>query len=487
MPSLAQSIKRQFKDPHSIGWWAFFAGIALVYHWYSQWDWLWLPLFNDEFYYATPEILGLGIFRWPEYSFGHPPGWHWINWIFYMTFGYSTTLARTVGLIFSSLTLIVFSYWAFRNSRIFLSVFVLLIILGNEYFYIYSAHNQPLLATTLFGFLALFALERRNLLAFFYLVTLSILVRESSLVFLPAALAILPNKKMLRFLLLPIAILFTFYLWSVLALGDSPFNPQMNVVLRSGQSIFIFELNHILRYFEILFLKNLLGFPVFVAFGFICFLRSGFRGNWNTLAIAFLFVFLFDSLFFALYRDQDVRNTLVSTMALMLFTIVSLSDQYWFPKNALVSATLFFAALCFVLFPRPISSQKSEQLAIVEVVKELSPILLQAKHRKTNIDIVSTNPFTQYLRHPYMGMVAEEIPVRWHGGSVGATQIGRPDLLVIPTKGFDNFATRELKAFAENNPDFVKVKVALSNDERVEAELYSRSDLGILNQEEKGQ
>lgn len=469
-------MKSSLLNPKSVGCWLFSILLALAYHSHSQWDWLHLPLFNDEFYYATPQVLGLGIFHWPEYSFGHPPGWHLINWFFYTFLGYSPELARSIGLFFSSLTLVILSYWTLRKTNTFLSVAVCLCTLGNEYFYIYSAHNQPLLTTSLFGFLSLILLHQRNILAFFYLVTFSILLRESSLVFLPAAFVLFPNKKFLRMLLLPILILAGFYLWSVLALGDSPFNPQMTVVMRSGQSMFVFDWQHFVRYFQILFFENLLLFPYLVGAGALVFLRKGLKGSWDSLALAFLIVFLLDSGFFLLYRDQDVRNTLVSSFALILFSVISLSDQRWLPKQSIFSPLFLILALLVFLVPRPMSSQKQDQIAVSEVIRSVSPPLVTAKHLNPKIDIVTTNPITQYLRHSYMGMVTVDIPVRWHGGSTGATKIGAPEILVIPTKGFNNFAIRELLAFVQSDSRYKKVNSSKSLDQRIEIETYFRDD-----------
>ncbi len=476
MQTWRDSLRSSLFSTQSVGCWVFSIILALGYHGYSQWDWLHLPLFNDEFYYATPQVLGLGIFHWPEYSFGHPPGWHLINWLFYSTFGYSTGLARSVGLLFSSLTVVVLSYWTLRQTNTLLSVLVCLCILGNEYFYIYSAHNQPLLATSLFGFLALFFLHKRNILAFFYFVTFSILLRESSLVFLPAAFVLFSNKKFLRLLLLPIVVVVGFYLWSVLALVDSPFNPQMTVVMRSGQSMFVFDWQHVLRYFYILFFENLPLFPYLIAAGILSFFINGYHGRWNTLSATFFMVFLFDSLFFAFYRDQDVRNTLISSLALLLFAVTTISENTWIPKKSAYSLPLLFICLFLFLIPRPESHQKQELVAVTEVIQTLAPDLERARSIDPQIDIVTTNPFTQYLRHSYMGMVKNDIPVRWHGGSAGATSIGSPEILVIPTKGFDNFAIQELRSFIQGNSQYNEMKNIVSNNKMVEIASFIRTD-----------
>jgi hypothetical protein len=455
-------------------------GCALLFHWYGQWEWIYQPLFNDEQYYASPLVLSRGIFSWPLYSFGHPPGWPFLNWIMFQLFGASAVVARAVGLAASTGFLFVLPWLLYRSAGILPAAIFLLGIFGNGYFQDFSAHNHPIIATSLFGFAALFFFAHSRYLAFLFSIIFAILIRESSLVFLLAALLLRPQKTTLKLIAPPILLLGLSYGWSFFLLNKAPVNPQMEAVFNSGQSIFIFTLPKILHFYQTLLLLNGWPFAISLILGVAAFFYRGGQAKSPRILLALLAVFLVDSIFFALYRDSDSRNFFISSVALWLFSSINIGnfirERFFFFSSRYVLPA-FLVGLIF-LFPQAENANLLEQKETALAIRKLALKIQELKESNSTIDIVSTNPFTYYFNEPYMGYVPTGLKIRWHGGMTGTTQIQNPDGIVLPLSGYENPITEEMKRFIQAHSDHYELQQVESVPIRqVSLALYVRKKL----------
>ena len=84
------------------------------------------------------------------------------------------------------------------------------------------------------------------------------------------------------------------------------------------------------------------------------------------------------------------------------------------------------------------------------------------------------------LNKPYLGFVKNKIDVRQHGITLGATQIGTPDVVIFKNDTpeiYDN----DLKRFSENNNDYMLGRSFNLDDGHLKVDVYLRKKILLEN------
>lgn len=400
-----------------------FAFIAVASHLLIHKNFFQLPLVEDETYYGNLAVLN-SLLNWAEYSFGHPPGWHFLHALLYKTLGAKPETVRLLGLSFSTgLLLLIFALGWFRKQMLAASV-IMLMVASHEYVRDFGSFNHPVIATSLFGFAALFLADRKKWLAFSLTLAAAIAIRESALAFVIASLFLMDSKKQLKYLILPCALFAGTYIWCFIAESGLLLNGQVKIMLESGQAPFTFSLdklnghiNLILQLFPVSFiLLALIGVPA---------IHSSRKFTWTPLASALLTVFFLHAVFFGLYTELGLRITFIAGMALCFLVFHWLETEpqkHWVKPFVLLLAGIVTSAQLTNWAQNPTQNLLALQDS-ARIHRSLSGLLKPLIRRHQDLIIMTTNPYHSYLETPAYGYTDESIVAHWYGGSPGFMEL----------------------------------------------------------------
>ena len=428
-----------------------FAFLALACHFLIQWNFLSLPLSGDEGYYANPEVM-TSLWNWPEYSFGHPPGWHYIHALVFTIMDLSAEAVRSLGLFFSTLFLIsIFVIGWFRKQLLAASV-LMLMIAGHEYVRDFGSFNFPVIATALFGFSALFLADHKKWLAFSVALTMAVFIRESALAFVVASLFFIDSKKNLKFVLAPAGFFALTYIWYFASKGGLLLNKQVDIMVKSGETPFTFTLEKLSSHIHLILQLFPAGFLVLALVGVPLILLSSKRAEWSPLTSALLTVFTLHTLFFGFYTELGYRVTFVAAMALAFLVYHWTESQ---PDRPNVKPLILLLAGVVTAFQLINWSQsqspklltlKDEAQVHRAMVGLLEPLILSNE----DLIIVTTNPYHEYLTFPWHGYTSQPIVAHWYGGSPGYMKLRDFDVGIVH-QPLDWWPEQDIYNYAQDN------------------------------------
>ena len=376
-----------------------------------------LPLINfDEMYYVN-----LGIFEsfsaWTHISYGHPPGWNFLNGVVFSIFGNSPTVVHSVGLTCSILSIITLLFTLSRIWTIPVSFLCVTLIFSNRYFLKFCALNHPVIAASTCGFLSLLFLREKKYIFFTIFITCSLLIRESSLVFIVAGIFMKKNTKVIKHCLIPLGVFFLFYLQYFLVHDKIMINNAIRHTLEQSDpeynSVFIFEISHALKFFSSIFYpsNNPFLYIIIIMIIPVFFLKKNFVSlKREPLFISFLTVFILHSLIFSFYALwPQSKNTFFSSTALILLVGILLSSIKQ-PKR--ISSLILFS-LSIIIWIQSLAELKS-QIKSTETFKRLTPLvkdlgldLSTLRKNYEGLRILSYDRIASWMNHPDIGFIKE--------------------------------------------------------------------------------
>lgn len=429
-----------------------------LYCFITKLKYLAIPLIEDEVYYARNGIFS-SINEWVNLSFGHPPGWNLIFGVAYQFLPPTSYTAHLTALLINSMAIAFTFYSLCKIQPRSTSLLATFLIISHPYFLTASSLSHPVILATLLGIIALIHLSLEDWIIYSIFISLAVVVRESAIVFAASALIVLGLKRKPKFyltVLAPILVLAFFYAWNYLAKDNLLLNPAMRDHISHHQSLFNYNYQHIRHYLVDHYLRMMplsiwvILIPTLVA-------HSLYRKRVTAVLIPTQLILLLTALlhftFFALYPDRALRNQFMSASCLMLFTVIYFSDIGVRVVNNLklrsvcklvITIAVIFSSYHYINNHWSLINSSTR---IANNIKEVSSYLLKQFPNIDNLDIVSSNPLTQYFENPELGYTKTAILMRSHGGQPGQTQIGDPDLIIIANNYLGTFAFDELKSF----------------------------------------
>ncbi len=444
---------------------------------FTKYEFLQLPLIGDENYYAKPNVFA-SLSKWTEISFGHPPGWNLLNGVVYLFFGYSPGIAHWIGLICSTLSLIALFHVSSQIWSVSISLFAITAIFNQTYFLNHNSLNHPIITAAACGFLSLFFLNKKRYQAFSFFSTLAVFLRESSLIFVAAGCLMRRDKKTLASSLFPLILLLITYGWYYLEKNQLMLNTQVRIGLENSQPFITLDYNHFTEFYIDSIFQSLHPIIIGLIPLILIYIVLKFRQIFTPLTLALLTVFIGHSLFFALYADNEIRDTYFSATAMILIICAIMAQTNEFKKYLPFLLLPFSLIFTFNSISKINSPDFELRLFQEEVplVRNVEKYLHTLPTQKKDIDIVSTNPLSNYLNDSYLGFVKEGNQIRWHGGAPGSTQLGNPDIIIIPLY-MDNFAIDDLKKLSKNKSAYKLSKSFPRKDGTNVVDIYIKNEL----------
>ena len=434
---------------------------------------LFLPLMNDEWYYAHSETFS-EVSKWTEISFGHPPGWNFLCGIMYIIFGQSPTVAHFLGIVCSLLSLIIVIVITGHIFGTSLAFFLFSSLVSHPYFLSSYSLSEPVITASHLGFLSLLALRKENYLLYALLTTCSVTLRESGLVFVIAGIMMQRNKKSLIYSIFPIATLFFFYIWYFIERNTI----MMNFSIDDINPLFIFNKDHIFSFYNDLFRSTqpwIYGIT-FLLIPSILTKEFSIRFKEHPILIAFVIVFILHSLFFALYSGTHFRNTYYSWMAFICFIIF----LFFALKPLKASPVILLIPLSLLIWKSNIQHLKDSNLSFnieknkTNIMKELSIDISLIKKKYPDINILTQFPIPGDLTFPHIGYIKEKVDVSDIYTCIisnsTSLECQRPDIIILINQTGDQKFSKILKEMA------VKLSyknIKTYNSSNVTAEIYS--------------
>ncbi len=416
------------------------------------------PLVNDEIYYANT-IFEEGIGAWKYHSFGHPPGWLILNALNYKL--------RQVGPFFSR---------TFVFTLVWLSLLLLhrllrefykddirpILVLSTLFSYAYTATalvtNHPVLVASLLGCSGLILISSvngelvslKNKVAAFVLLAGAICIRESAIVFLIGALPLLWRRKNKYFILFQLLLFFSYYGVYYQLNDDILLNDQMRIVRDEGKSILIFSFLKVGTFLRDVFLGQF-SWPtlVLILLALIPFAKKSFFNLFKFKTIAFLISGLLHVSFFMFYRDNGMRNSMMSVLPLIIWWGGVL--QYERKPIYKLGIGLLIGINLYAFFSNIERVVDKRLVAAKEMKTELGRVENFLKENALNEKLIlTTNPYHHYLENPGYGYVQNGLRTQWYGGVDTMKLDSKASIVLIPMN-LENFATEKLREFSQIN------------------------------------
>ena len=440
----------------------FLWGLGLVFFFfliYLKYPYLAFPLLDDEFFYARPGVFDY-FSAWTDICFGHPPGWNLLNGIIFSIFGYSPFVAHWTALLASSLSLVAILIILGRSYPVSLSFFIVSLIASHRYFLESFSHSHPVILSAHMGFLALLVLKEKKYKTFAALVTCSVLLRESGLVFAVAGFLMERNIKILKYSLFPIVSFLIVHIWYFLVQGKAMINgyvEQLMMIYPEVNPAFTFDLCHMIGFYKYFMFDQIHIFStaifLILPFFFKKFKHSPFA--WGLLVVFFL-----HSLFFSLYTHQAIRSSYFSGSAIALLGLIplysfrkNLMKKSWFPLILLpYIAYIWHSNLSLLNDPGTELNNYGRVLpAIREFVSDMDT--LRGKHPEEYIKIMTVFPIDKALRSPHIGFVERpyhHVFSAWYGEKTRLPD-PPPDVIAITIDFGDRPRSKLLRELAEQH------------------------------------
>lgn len=385
----------------------------------------------DEGYYGNPAVMK-SFLDWPEYSFGHPPGWHYVHALVYSVLGMKAESLRILGLFFStSFLLFIFSIGWIKNQLLPASVLMLFVV-GHEYFRDFASFNHPVIATTLLGLAALFLAERKKWLAFSICLTLAIFLRESALAFVVASAFLLNSKNQIKYLIPPVGLFVFTYLWAYASKQILLMNNQVGIMLASGQAPFTFTFEKLGSHIHFILQLFPASFLVFALIGVPAVLIVK-KQQWSPLASALLTVFTLHTLFFGFYTELGLRVTFIAAMALAFLVYLwmeSDSKRHWVHSITLLLAGITTSFLLIHWAQNP-TDRWARAMDEATVHRSMAQLIEPLVRNNKDLVILATNPYHEYLMFPWQGYTDFPMEAHWYGGSPGYMKLRDFDVGIV--------------------------------------------------------
>ena len=436
----------------------FLSGLGLVFFFfliYLKYPYLAFPLLDDEFYYAKPGVFDY-FSAWTDICFGHPPGWNLLNGIIFSIFGYSPFVAHWTALLASSLSLVAILIILGRSYPVSLSFFIVSLIASHRYFLESFSHSHPVILSAHMGFLALLVLKEKKYKTFAALVTCSVLLRESGLVFAVAGFLMERNIKILKYSLFPIVSFLIVHIWYFLAQGKVMINGYVEAMAKTT-STFTFDLQHMMGFYEH-FIFDQVHISTITILLLLPFFFEKFKHN--PFAWGLLVIFLLHSLFFSLYTHQAIRSSYFSGSAIALLGLIplysfrkNLMKKSWFPLILLPYIAYIWHSNLSLLNDSGMELNNYGRVlpAIREFVSDMDT--LRRKHPEGNIKIMTVYPIDKSLQFPHVGFVERpyhHILSAWAGEKTRLPD-PPPDVIAITIDFGDRPRSKLLRKLAEQH------------------------------------
>lgn len=381
-------------------------------------DYMSLPLTNDEFYYAAPGLFN-SLNSWTQISFGHPPGWNFIINVSYAIFGQSPFVAHITTLILNSLLFSLLLFEIAKITSIYAAIIPVLLIFNHAHFSQAIILAFPVIISSLAGALALIKYYNKKYISFVIFITIAILIRESALIFLAAPIFINFMFKKLKYSLIPILSISSFYLWHFIVKEKLLLNHAVNHVSGMGVKAVSFDINKtILFYIEYiagsLSLEYKLYIPVIIFSLSIIAIFT--KNDHRKLITGLLFCFIVHALFFSAYYHWEFRDSFMSSVALFCTLPFILNQLLKVEKVKSISHIVVISISVLLIISYSNANNRTINSADLRLTQyELSKNIekkFQTSMKDLNnkhISIIIHSEFSQYLKNPYMGHVKEKI------------------------------------------------------------------------------
>ena len=304
-------------------------------------------------------------------------------------------------------------------------------------------------------------------MVFAILSTLAVLFRESSVAFVIAGIVMQRDRKVLKYSLIPIAVLVIVYGWYYIEQNQLMLNTHMKDIMETkGASFLIFDLRHYINFYLFSFNSIHLVLRILILMTGLLFVLR-FKKSFSLLALGFFTVFIVHINFFAFYPEIMYRDTYFSFGALILTACAIIAKKDY---GKYVTPLLLIPSMIFLLHyslqkmnspDHHLRIQKNKAPLIINLGKYLDGLQSQYGH----LDMVSNSSLKHMLEMPHMGYVKNEINIRQHGITPGATKINRPDVVIV-TNSDNNPYDKDLKRFSMNNPKYILAKSFSFNENR---------------------
>lgn len=412
-----------------------FAALAMVAHIIIQRQYHGLPLIGDEWYYASPIVLK-DLLYWPAYSFGHPPGWHFLHALIYRFFEVEVFTLRMTGLFFSLSFLVMIALQGWARKALLPASVMMLIMVAHFYFDFAGSLDHPVIATALFGFSGLFFAHFKKWWPSLICLTMAVFLRESALVFLGGVWFLLDSpKKQWKVIVFPFLTLLFFYLWNYWANQNLLMNFQARTIIDSGGSPWVPEPGRLVTYFD--FFVGQLQWPVWGALGLGA--LTGVLGlksyGMSRMAKALLAVFCLHTLFFGFYIHQAHRNPFIGIVALLLLIFHLLENT---KVSSLKVSPASIVLLIGLVASGPVlnrvqgpSLEVLHQEARVNMFRSAIASVHAFVERRPHARVMVTTPLEKYSEFPWFGYTDKPLKVSWYGGHPGSMELKDFDVTIV--------------------------------------------------------
>ena len=431
-----------------------FAGLAIIGHVVIQKQYHGFPLIGDEWYYASP--IGIkDLLYWPAYSFGHPPGWHFLHAIIYRFFEVEVFTLRMVGLFFSVSFLVMIAVQGWARRALLPASAMMLVMVTHFYFDFAGSLDHPVIATALFGFSGLIFAHFKKWWPSLICLSLAVFLRESALVFLGGVWFLLDSpKKHWKVIVFPFVTLMFFYLWNYWANKNLLMNFQARTIIDSGGSPWVPEFSRLGTYFD--FFVGQLSWPVWVAMGLAAMIGVwGLKSSgMSRLSKALLAVFVLHTFFFGFYIHQAHRNPFIGIVALLLLIFQLLETAKvtcWKLSPAFVAVLIGLVASGPVLIrAQGPSLEVLHQEARVNMFRSAISSVHALVEQRPEVRVMVTTPLDKYSEFPWFGYTEKPLKVSWYGGHPGSMELKDFDVTLVRNPPVI-WPEKDLLEYAESN------------------------------------
>lgn len=453
--------------------------IALTaFHFLYNQVFLSLPLRRDEWLYANPANVE-NLANWYKYSYGHPPGWQLLLGIYYGLAGYSPFNVHVFALFLSQVYLWVIFAFVYTRQGIIAAICAVTVLYSLPAVNDGATSAHPVFIAFSAGLASLWFAHQKRYFPATVLLTLSILLRESCLVFALAILFVSADRGRFFSALVATGVWFGTVLWQHLATvgtNSGLANPAYKNAGATLPSLWdalslqtVFQLTG--EYLSFLITNSLLVLIVTTILSSVIFVI--FRRHFplhkqqkpaaeaeNRMPTALTIVFIGHAAFFAIvhnyYQGFAPRDGTVAGTALILVCLELIHRTATRHKNHIWLACLT-GTLIFTAHDVKLSVNQSQAVRMAGLYRNLGS-RLQELTIQHDYHVAMSTATAVYMQIPAIGYVEKPISVRAivlaNAAVRSLKDIGMPDLIVDESEVRLTEGTGNLRRLLENSSSY---------------------------------